>query len=112
MRWYAHTEHWIHARCPVYRVCYESFRKDTLSQLRSLLSWLGYDLPPEHLMAVVQASILSKMRERSPELGPRFFRSGQVDSGMEQFTIEQRRFVMDTLWDLMKTCGYEELLQS
>lgn len=110
-RWRAHTEHWLEARCSVYRVRYEDLRKDTVNELKELLLWLGHDLPLEKLVRVVEASTLDMMRETQPDLGPRFFRRGEVGSGMQEFTVEQRHFVIETLGDLLRACGYEELLQ-
>jgi len=108
--WRAHTRHWIRAKYPVYRVRYEDLHKDVISQSRLLLLWLGYDLSSEQLMTVAEASRLNSMREKSSELGSRFFRRGQVGEGMRQFTQEQKSFVVDTLRDLLVDCGYEELL--
>lgn len=111
LEWRVHTQHWLNTKCPVYRVRYEDFHKDTMNQLRSLLLWLSYDLTQEQLVTVVAASSVGKMRERNPGLGSRFFRRGQVGRGIDRFTNEQGRFVIDSLQDLLKVCGYEELLQ-
>lgn len=79
----AHAEHWLHAKCPVYRARYEDFHKDTMEQLSLLLLWLGYDLSSENLTAAIEASSLDRMRERNPHIGERFFRRGQVGKGVE-----------------------------
>jgi len=111
LEWRAHTQHWLQVRYPTYRLRYEDLHGDTIGQLRSLLSWLCYDLPSERLMAAVEEANLDKMRKKGSKLGRRFFRRGQVGKGIERFTEEQRRFVIDHLQDLLEVCGYEELLQ-
>lgn len=106
LEWRAHTEHWLQANCPSYRVRYEDLHHNPVDQLRLILMWLGYKLSPEKLVLAVEESQLSKLREKEPELGLKFFRRGKIGKGIEHFTDEQRCFLIDKLGDLLSEFNY------
>ena len=110
LMWKKHSQHWLNVKYPIYRIRYEDLKKEPANHLTLILSWLGYELPPEPIEAAVRESNLKKLRAQNPEFGSQFFRRGQSNRGVERFTDEQKHFVINTLQDLMIACGYEDII--
>ena len=109
--WKTHTEHWLQAKYPVFRVRYEDLHTDIANKLNLLLLWLGYNVSPEKLIKVIEKAHFDKMQALNPELGDKFFRRGRVGMGQYQFTNEQKLFVIDTLYDLLVLLGYKDVME-
>lgn len=107
--WRAHAVHWLEAEGRKYRVRYEDLHSDTVGELGEVVQWLGFEVPPSRLRTVAEASSLDKMRREVSDLGGRFFRRGQVNAGIDQFTEDQIRITIESLGDLLKVCGYDQL---
>jgi hypothetical protein len=112
--WRQHTRHWLSAGTTSYLVRYEDCLKDPLNQFGSLLQWLERPVSPEALAAAIEASSFERLKQRQSAesaVGDRFFRRGTAAKGIDRFTPEQRRWVLNYLEAELEKCRYTDLLE-
>jgi len=105
--WQFHARHWLSARLQKVLVRFEDLRRDPAKELRVVLNWLGYQIPPDCVLAAVEKCRIDRLRKANPCVGKRFFRSGQTGSGIGHFSDEERLFVLSQVGDLMGQLGYD-----
>ena len=70
-RWKKHVGQWLHTRdIPVLFVGYENLRKDTYTELKRMLDFLGYPYSDEDVLCTVRRQDESFHRNHMKEIHP------------------------------------------
>jgi hypothetical protein len=122
-RWRLHSEHWLAAQIPILRIKYEDLRVDTKKELARVLSWLGFAIPEDDIADTVNKARLESMRKIPSDIKGKFlrdeehvgrlehfFRRGQSGVGVNRFSAAERQFAFNSLRDLLKKLGYDDVV--
>ena len=115
VRWQQHTQHWLDADCAIHRVRYEDCHRDPVTQFSQVLQWLGHDVSNDNLQQAIAITSFDKLKQTQAAesaYGTTFFRRGQVNSGIERFSISQQRELLDRLRPQLIACGYHDLIET
>jgi len=106
--WRGHTQRWMRASksMPVYLIKYEDLLVAPKTELKTLLDWLGLEVPDSRIKQAVEATSLKKLQKKHPRKGKRFFRKGKSGLGISTFSPADRSYLMEQAGDLMAELGY------
>ena len=112
--WTLHTRHWLESGTPTVLIRYEDCLSEPAQQFDSLLRWLNRPVSGETLEAAIAATSFKELKRKQAAesaVAGTFFRRGTSAKGIERFSPEQRRWVLNHARRELQRCGYGQLFE-